>query len=444
MCEHWETMLPDYVANTLHQSDKLQLEQHLTDCISCQKTLSEWMQLATAVRKQAHHKATSLPVLNLQSHFQHKYAKHVLYIEQLATIQEETDMSTKALSHPKMRRKTYQPQGLSWTFAAAITLLILLGGLLLRGQLQPSQSPPALSGKQQSDPVTNIYEIIDADENLSLFAEAVESSNWAKDVLANRDGITVFVPTNDALTPLFSSYDDIQNHYEELVFLHLMDGVWDQEALVAADGERIQSQWQGSSNYGNTIMPELTNDNTLILNRHAQIIESDIVATNGIIHIIDTTISPPEELLPINFEEPTVMDILANDGRFTLFLTLVASNPDMHSLLYADSPVTVFVPLDTALQPLLDEIDDPNLRTSILYAHVVRGIWTTERFSTDNRIPRTVWDVDGNTHITSMRVTLDTSGTLVVNDQGWIIGTSIYASNGVINVVDSPLFELPE
>jgi hypothetical protein len=43
-----------------------------------------------------------------------------------------------------------------------------------------------------------------------------------------------------------------------------------------------------------------------------------------------------------------------------------------------------------------------------------------------------------------MRVSLDASGALVVNDQAWIVGTSIYAANGVINVIDTPLFELPD
>ncbi len=444
MCKQWEMVLPDYIANTLNTWDKLALEQHLTTCTSCQSALKEWYLIANAVQLNAHHKASSLPPLNLQPQFNQQHFEQPSYVKQPTINQEEQNMSTQAIFNQEIHKRKHQSQGLSWTFAAAMILLIFIAGLLFWGQIDATQSPPELSSPKQSEPTANIYEIISADENLSLFTQAIESSPWAKDTLENRDDITIFVPTNAVLEPLFSNYEDIQDHLEELVFLHMMEGVWYQDALVGANGERIQSQWRQRTSYGNTITPELTGDNNLILNRYTQIIEADIVATNGVIHIIDNTIIPPEELLPINFAESTLYNELVEDGRFTVFLSLIDSHPDIGMILQDDSPVTVFVPVDTALQPLLDEIEDPHFLIDILYAHMVRGIWTTERFSTDNRTARTVWETDDSTYITSMRVAPNETGELVINDNAWIIGSSIYTSNGIINVIDTPLFELPD
>jgi transforming growth factor-beta-induced protein len=156
----------------------------------------------------------------------------------------------------------------------------------------------------------------------------------------------------------------------------------------------------------------------------AQVVVTDIVASNGVIHVIDTVILPPTEA-------PSIVEIAVEDGRFsTLVAALQAA--DLVGTLEGEGPYTVFAPTDDAFAKLpegtVDALlnDIPTLRSILLY-HVVPGsVMASE-----------VVDLDSASTASGEKIMIKVSGGSVMINDAQVIITDIVASNGVIHVIDT-------
>jgi len=134
-------------------------------------------------------------------------------------------------------------------------------------------------------------------------------------------------------------------------------------------------------------------------------------------------------------DDKTIVDIAAEDGRFTTLVAAVSA-AGLADTLSGDGPFTVFAPTDDAFAALPEGtveglLNDIPTLTSILTYHVVPGAVMSGDLS-DGMMPETV---NGQT------VTIGVDGGVTVNDATVIIA-DIEASNGVIHVIDSVI--LPE
>lgn len=84
---------------------------------------------------------------------------------------------------------------------------------------------------------------------------------------------------------------------------------------------------------------DLAGTNAIEINGNAHVIESDIIATNGVIHIIDTLLST-ESAMPVN----TLMD----SRNLTLFKKLIELN-GIDDMIDSFENVSIFAPTDAAL-----------------------------------------------------------------------------------------------
>ncbi|MFN2281609.1 MAG: fasciclin domain-containing protein [Anaerolineales bacterium] len=157
---------------------------------------------------------------------------------------------------------------------------------------------------------------------------------------------------------------------------------------------------------------------------NAQIIITDIEASNGVIHVIDAVVLP---------ETRDIVDIAVEDGRFT---TLVAAleAAGLVDALKAEGPLTVFAPTDEAFAALPEGTvegllaDIPALTDVLLY-HVVDGkVMASDVVDLSSAITLSGQDVS----ISVM------DGEVMINDSVVII-PDIEASNGVIHVIDAVL-----
>ena len=105
----------------------------------------------------------------------------------------------------------------------------------------------------------------------------------------------------------------------------------------------------------------------------SQVFITDIVGSNGVIHVIDAVLLPPVDETP----EDSIVDIAVADGRFmTLVQALTAA--DLVTTLSSGGPFTVFAPTDDAFAALPEGTvegllaDIPALRDVLTY-HVVQG-----------------------------------------------------------------------
>ena len=159
---------------------------------------------------------------------------------------------------------------------------------------------------------------------------------------------------------------------------------------------------------------------------HASITKTDIMCSNGIIHVIDEVILP---------ESDTVVDVAKSTGTFnTLVAALGAA--DLAATLGGEGPFTVFAPTDEAfaklpkgtVESLLKPENKDKLRSILLY-HVVDG----RVFSNDAIDAKAAHTLQGS----EVRVTTKNKS-VRINDAK-VVDADIDASNGVIHVIDRVL-----
>ncbi|MCB0014728.1 MAG: fasciclin domain-containing protein, partial [Anaerolineales bacterium] len=189
-----------------------------------------------------------------------------------------------------------------------------------------------------------IVDIAVADGRFETLVAAVTAADLA-DTLSSEGPFTVFAPTDDAFAALPEGtvealLEDPAGDLTQILLYHVVEGVVDAaavtglESAMTVQGEEI------------TIAVE---DGAVILNGTTEVIITDIVASNGIIHVIDSVLLPPsmmaEEMLP------SIAEIAVADGNFT---TLVAAldAAGLVETLSGEGEFTVFAPTDEAFAAL--------------------------------------------------------------------------------------------
>jgi transforming growth factor-beta-induced protein len=154
------------------------------------------------------------------------------------------------------------------------------------------------------------------------------------------------------------------------------------------------------------------------------VIQTDVEATNGVIHIIDAVLIPVEDNV----------DTAIDAGFNTLVAAVQAA--ELEAVLRSAGPFTIFAPTDEAFDALPegaleDLLNDPEALATILTYHVVAG----RLFASDLSNGMELTTVEGRT------VTVSLNGGAQVNAAN-IVATDVFTSNGVIHVIDAVL--IPE
>jgi uncharacterized surface protein with fasciclin (FAS1) repeats len=181
----------------------------------------------------------------------------------------------------------------------------------------------------------------------------------------------------------------------------------------------------------------INTDNGVTFNGVSSVTTADVVASNGIVHIVDNVIGLPTvvtfALADPNFE--ILVQALTRDDLTMDFVGLLNSSTS------PPTPLTVFAPVNNAFVNLLDElglsglndIDEPTLSAVLTY-HVVTGA---------NQLSINLSD--------GMEFTTAGGGTLLFNfgDNGEgiltdnngrtsnIVAVDVQANNGIIHAIDT-------
>jgi uncharacterized surface protein with fasciclin (FAS1) repeats len=161
--------------------------------------------------------------------------------------------------------------------------------------------------------------------------------------------------------------------------------------------------------------------------RSANIVATDVFTSNGVIHVIDRVILP----LP---GENIVQVAQATPDFSILVDAVVAAN--LVETLTGPGPFTVFAPTNAAFAALLAELGvtaeqllaDTELLTAVLTYHVVPG-----RVLAADIVPGTpITSVQGGSFTISPEFVI-TDGRM---RSAGIVATDVFASNGVVHVID--------
>ena len=314
-------------------------------------------------------------------------------------------------------------------------LSVLLIAAFILAACSPAATPmptaiPTIAPKPTAAPTATPSSIVDiavADGRFTTLAAALQAAGLV-DALKGEGPFTVFAPTDDAFKKLPAGtvesllMPENLETLKSILLYHVVDG-----AVKASDVVKLSSAatMQGDSvNIKEEMGKVYIND--------AQVVIPDIEASNGVIHVVDTVLLPPEK-------PGTIVDIAVADGRFT---TLVAAlqAAGLVDTLSGEGPFTVFAPTDDAfnklpagtVESLLLPENLAKLKDILLY-HVVSG----KVMASD------VVNLTSATTVLGQDITITVmDGKVFLNDGTQVIITDVPASNGVIHVMDTVL--LPE
>ena len=267
--------------------------------------------------------------------------------------------------------------------------------------------------------VMNLVETAQEAGSFTTLIAALEATGLTS-ALEGPGPFTVFAPTDDAFAALpAGTLDALLADPETLASIllyHVVDG-----DLRAGDV------------LASTLIPTLNGQAVTVgddggpMIDGAAILNVDILASNGTIHVIDQVILPSDE---------DIVEIAVGNESFTTLVTALQV-AGLVDALQGDGPFTVFAPTDDAfaavpadvLNALLADVD---ALTEVLTYHVVSG----RVLSTD------VVAINSAETLNGQSVSISLDGGAVRIDDANVVATDIQGTNGVIHVIDQVI--LPE
>jgi transforming growth factor-beta-induced protein len=274
----------------------------------------------------------------------------------------------------------------------------------------------------------NIVEIAAGDERFSTLVAAVTKAGLVE-TLSGPGPFTVFAPTNDAFGALLA---DLGITAEELLNSPDLTSILTYHVIAdkVTAAEVVQLSKATTVN-GKDITIEVK-DGNVILNGSIKVIITDIMASNGVIHVIDGVLLPPADPEPT---KPSIVEIATSNPDFsTLVAALQAAN--LVEALSGDGPFTVFAPTNAAFEKLAaslhlevaDLLELENLSDILLY-HVAEGAVKAEQALEIGTIPT----------LNGASVEAEKRGQDVFINDSKVVTPDVEASNGVVHVIDTVL-----
>jgi len=313
---------------------------------------------------------------------------------------------------------------------------------------------------------TSVLDLAIEAGQFSTLIAAIDAAGLSE-TLAGEGPFTVLAPTDAAFEAAFEALgitaEELLADTETLTAIllyHVLGEAADSQAVAALDGSSVP-----------TLNPQTIDINVVdgqVMINEATVVSADLAADNGIVHVIDGVLLPPDiaEALgvamaeePMEEEttttteattttteamEPTISEIVVelaagDPAEFTVLLAALET-AGLVDALNGEGPFTVFAPTDAAFAALLEELNvsaeellaNPDLANILLY-HVVSG-----EFMAADVIGIAPADVptlyDENTVAIAV-----VDGSVVINDVATVITADVMASNGVIHVIDAVL-----
>ena len=274
-----------------------------------------------------------------------------------------------------------------------------------------------------------VVDLAVATDNLSTLVAALTAGGLVE-TLNGRGPFTVFAPTNAAFDALGretleflldpANIAELQN---VLTYHVKTDRLRAEDLTNGEQLETIQGQDVGVTIIGSRVFIG-----------DGQVQTADVLATNGIVHIIDRVLIPPEPSAP-RPDANLVQLVTTTPDLFVLARLVGASG--LAPTLEGDGPFTVFAPSNAAfgnlpggtIEFLLDpeNIDD---LVEVLTYHVVAG----EVRAGDLCNGQQITTLEGR----DLAVTL-VGGSRVFINEAFVVAADVLGSNGVAHVIDEVL-----
>ncbi|NRA67956.1 MAG: fasciclin domain-containing protein [Pseudobacteriovorax sp.] len=256
---------------------------------------------------------------------------------------------------------------------------------------------------------------VSENESFSTLLAAVDAADLVE-TLDSEGPFTVFAPTDEAFAALPEGTLDsllLPENKQKLIdilLFHVVPG-----SLSSSD---VLAQTSIATVFGQN----LAIDKDKVTVNGASIVSTDIAASNGTIHVIDSVLIPKD-----------AVEVASSAGFNTLVAAIEAAG--LTETLKGDGPFTIFAPTDDAFAALpegtLESLLQPENKQQlidILSYHVVSGSLKAEAVLAESSL----------TSLEGSSISISSDGGAKVNESS-ITATDVIAGNGVIHVIDKVL-----
>lgn len=268
----------------------------------------------------------------------------------------------------------------------------------------------------------NIVEVASDAGQFSILIQAAQKAGLAE-YLSTTDGITVFAPTDAAFKALLTdlgatSLDEIPVADLTNILLYHVIG----SKAMSTD---LQSGYLPTlSKMGdNSISMYINLANGVAINKNTKVTTADVMAKNGVIHVVDNVILPP-----------SVVNIALDNDNFSILVQAVVKAGLVDALSGA-GPFTVFAPTNDAFNTLFAQLGISGINDltaeqliPILTYHVVSG----------NVLSKSLSNGNVGTLNNGKNLTVNISNGVKINSSE-VIAADIQGSNGVVHVINKVL-----
>ena len=279
----------------------------------------------------------------------------------------------------------------------------------------------------------NIVETALAAGSFNTLAAALEATGLVP-VLGDEEAtFTVFAPTDDAFAALGQETIDAlladPDTLRDILLYHVVSG-------QAVNAETAISLAGSSVSMANGDDVALSLDMGRLFVNQAEVVATDVIASNGIIHVIDSVLLPPVDEPAVAPLDSIYNTAIAAGNLKTLVTALQVTGLD-GPLAGGHEIYTVFAPTDEAFEALGQDtinalLADPDTLRNILLYHVIADV-AVDSTAALSLAGSSVTMANGDAVQVSVR-----GDTLFINDSAVTV-TDINATNGVIHVIDTVL-----
>lgn len=290
-------------------------------------------------------------------------------------------------------------------------------------------------------PTENIAEVAIGNDNYSILVEALQAADLV-DVVSDEDATyTVFAPDNDAFNAFFdaegitdaggdgSRVDDLVDELgpvavRETLLYHVLAA--EVRAADVPENAYVTTASTFSPNGNQLSLLAQSAGGNVTLNGYATVENADILATNGVIHGINTVLTMP-----------TVADLASYDANLSSLFNAVGNAGLAGTLSDTEATFTVFAPLNSAFDAVSGTVEtltndqlvtvltyhvlDTEVRAEDVTTGVVPTVSGQSITITENDGAVTIADADEN------------------NDDANVVLTDVQGTNGVVHVIDAVL-----
>ncbi|MGB9357790.1 MAG: fasciclin domain-containing protein [Acidimicrobiia bacterium] len=319
-----------------------------------------------------------------------------------------------------------------------------------------------------TEPVMEETSVLDLAIEAGQFSTLIAAIDAAGlgETLEGEGPFTVLAPTDAAFEAAFEALGITAEELlanpalADILTYHVLPQEADSQLVATLDGSSVATV------NGQSVDVSVV-DGQIMINE-ATVVSADLVADNGIVHVIDAVLLPPDvaEALGVamadEMEEettttteatttttteamdPTIAEIVAgaaagDPAEFTVLLAALET-AGLVDALNGEGPFTVFAPTDAAFGALLEDLGitaeellaNPDLANILLY-HVVSG-----EFLAADVIDLAPVDVPTLFEENTISIAV-VDGSVVINDVATVISPDVMASNGVVHIIDAVL-----